>query len=353
MLFLNQWTKILSTELLIKAHDTKNYMKDQKILSHFFALPFLFLFSCIFFISLTSCTGKKNQEKLIVLQVDDYTLTAKEFGTLLKQKLSFFDPISLKSKPLIKKVKERVIEEAILKGVTLNWARKKNVFVRKEDLEKEIQSHLKSYTSDLAFRETLIKQRINFHDWKKAIHFSLLQKLIHKKITQDNFKVTEKDLKDYYKKNKSQFQSQDRIHLRQIVSKTENEAKMILEKLKKGGSFEELAKTFSITPESKKGGDMGWIFRETLPFFNEAFYRRLNQRSSIVKSPYGYHIYEVLGKKRNSFLPFFKVKDKILKILREEKEQGIYSEWLKNQIESAKILKNTVLIEKIYIQIGI
>lgn len=314
-----------------------------------FSVIFLILQSFL----INSCTRSKEQKDLILLKVNQYTMTTKEFGALLLQKLSFFDPLSLKEEALIKNVKNKVVEDFILQVASAQWAKKNNVFVRKENLDKEIQAYLKSYKNELLFREALLKKGMSFKTWKKKIHFSLLQKLIYNKVVEKAPSLSEQEIKTYYKKNKKEFQSPATIRLRQIVTQTENEAKLILEQIKKGRSFQELAKKFSISPESKNGGDTGWVEKDLLPIFEKAFKIRIGQMSGIVKSSYGYHIYEVLDKRKKRILPFYEVKDKISKNLKQEKEQKAYSEWLEQQIKKLKITKNKDLIEKVKVSIEI
>lgn len=316
-------------------------------------LLFFFVF-CSFFPGLTSCdfNRKERGETNFVLKVDDFEMTAKEFGENLVKKLMFFDPLSLREKSLVEAAKNRVIHESINKAVILKWARNHNVFVRKEELEKEIHFALKSYPDDLSFRKALIEARMSFEDWKKAVHFSLLQKLVHKKITKNLKALTEKNIRSYYKNHRKDFQRSEQVHLRQIVTKTENEAKLVMEGIQKGRSFKRMAQNFSITPESEKGGDLGWISRGILDVFDQAFKMRIGQRSSILRSSHGYHIYEVLGKKHRRILPLSQVRSRIVKILTEQKEQDVYSKWLKDQIKNVKIFVNQDLVKKVKVEIG-
>ncbi|MCF8242374.1 MAG: peptidylprolyl isomerase [Melioribacteraceae bacterium] len=80
-------------------------------------------------------------------------------------------------------------------------------------------------------------------------------------------------------------------------------AKMILDSLKKGGDFAELAKQYSDDPGSaSQGGDLGFVKRGV--FFPEfeaaAFSLEPGQISGIVESPVGYHIIELLERRGES-----------------------------------------------------
>ncbi len=96
--------------------------------------------------------------------------------------------------------------------------------------------------------------------------------------------------------------SADQIHARHILVDSEDKAKELVEKLRGGASFEELAKAESTDPGSKdKGGDLGWFPRGTMvPEFDDvAFKLEPKQISDPVQTTYGWHIIEVLEKEQN------------------------------------------------------
>jgi len=84
----------------------------------------------------------------------------------------------------------------------------------------------------------------------------------------------------------------NKVHCAHILVKTENEAKIILERLKKGEKFANIAKEASLCPSGKSGGDLGTFGRGKMvkEFENGAFALQKGQISPIVKTKYGYHI---------------------------------------------------------------
>ncbi len=83
-----------------------------------------------------------------------------------------------------------------------------------------------------------------------------------------------------------------------ILVETEAEAKQILNQLRQGASFEELARKYSIDKASgAKGGDLGRFGRgDFLPAFENAVFRlKVGEVSGIVKTSLGYHIIKRTG----------------------------------------------------------
>jgi peptidyl-prolyl cis-trans isomerase C len=85
----------------------------------------------------------------------------------------------------------------------------------------------------------------------------------------------------------------DKIKCSHILVKKQNEALSIVERLKKGESFDKLAKELSIDRGSgKRGGDLGFFGRGIMvkPFEVASFKLEKNEISEPVKTEFGYHI---------------------------------------------------------------
>ena len=129
----------------------------------------------------------------------------------------------------------------------------------------------------------------------------------------------------------------------------EDNAKRIFDEIQGGKSIAELAKKFSVAPEAENGGVTNWIEKGTIEVFDNAFKLPVGGRSKIVKSPYGYHIYEVVKKEPEGRLNFEQAKASIRTALRERQEQNAYSTWLEGQLKAATVLRNDALIKAIQI----
>ncbi|MHA1688560.1 MAG: peptidylprolyl isomerase [Promethearchaeota archaeon] len=74
-------------------------------------------------------------------------------------------------------------------------------------------------------------------------------------------------------------------------------AQEICEKLKKGADFAELARTYSICPSKKKGGDLGSFPKGTMvpEFWNACIKLNINEISPPIKTRFGYHVIKRTG----------------------------------------------------------
>jgi peptidyl-prolyl cis-trans isomerase D len=98
------------------------------------------------------------------------------------------------------------------------------------------------------------------------------------------------------------------------VDEVKKKAEDILNQVKKGAKFEDLAKKYSEDPGTKdKGGDLGWLVQgQTVPEFEKAaFSLQKGQISDLVKTQYGFHIIKVVEKETAHTKPFEEVKDSL------------------------------------------
>lgn len=90
----------------------------------------------------------------------------------------------------------------------------------------------------------------------------------------------------------------DKIKCSHILVKKQSEAMAVLERLKKGESFANLARELSVDRGSgKKGGDLGLFGRGVMvkAFEEAAFKLNKGEISQPVKTEFGYHIIKRAG----------------------------------------------------------
>ena len=83
-----------------------------------------------------------------------------------------------------------------------------------------------------------------------------------------------------------------RIRASHILVKTEDEAKKILEEIKNGADFAELAKEHSLCPSKRDGGDLNFFGKGMMvkPFEDAAFALKKGEISEPVETQFGWHL---------------------------------------------------------------
>jgi peptidyl-prolyl cis-trans isomerase C/foldase protein PrsA len=103
----------------------------------------------------------------------------------------------------------------------------------------------------------------------------------------------------WFDAHRALFEDPEAVHCLQIVVRTPEEAKSVLDQLRAGASFDKLARQVSTSPDGRNGGDVGWFPKGTMPkVFDDACFSLGNGKlSGVVASPYGYHVFKVLGRR--------------------------------------------------------
>jgi len=301
--------------------------------------------------SVTGCFGRRAElSSRPVVKVNETAMTAKDFAELLAYRLKDFDAVSVKDARILSRMREQIIRDFVVEILTRDWAQEKGLFVKSEDLDAEINKVRGNYPDDLAFRRALSEQGLTFEQWREKLRISLLQRLVVADLSKDLSAPKEVEIANYYNQNKDQFQLPERVKIRQIVLDSESNARRIYDELKKKKPLKDLAAKFSISPESDRGGELGWIAKGTMDLFDAAFNMRVGQTSDVVKSPYGYHIFEVLDKKKAGLEPLANVKTQIERTLREQAEQKMYSSWLDERLRAAHVYRDETLINSLSVE---
>jgi peptidyl-prolyl cis-trans isomerase C len=106
---------------------------------------------------------------------------------------------------------------------------------------------------------------------------------------------TEQQIREYYDQHPGEFKSGEELHVRQILVHDEAVANDIREKLRNGAAFEELSANYSLAPNAKKGGDIGYVSRGELPkmFEDVIFGLKPGGVSDAIRTDSSFHIFKV------------------------------------------------------------
>ena len=208
---------------------------------------------------------------------------------------------------------------------------KKDFRIKLQDLPAQhVKQFVEEYTDVLAFYPSA--KEIEKTDAYKAAAKQLAVELwITKKF--NSIKVSEKEIKDFYNKNKDIYFKEDpEYKARHIVVKDEKIAKKLINELKNFSGkkleqkFAQLAEKYSIGPSKIDGGELGYFkLSDMAPEFSNAVSSlKIGQiTTKPVKTKYGYHVILLENTKSDVYVPFSKVKMQILYNLKSKKMNEI------------------------------
>ena len=189
--------------------------------------------------------------------------------------------------------------------------------------------------NDAEYKKTLeaIKGDLALEIWMKRVF--------------EKVKVSEKDAKAYFDKNKDKFVKPATAKARHIVVADEATAKAIIKELSglQGealtSKFIELAKTKSTGPSGANGGDLGWFNKKQMvgAFSEAAFGQGKGEVTKTpVKTQFGYHVILTEDKKGGEKVSFADAKVQIENGLKMEKFRDDVAKKAKDLRKKAKIV---------------
>jgi parvulin-like peptidyl-prolyl isomerase len=279
-----------------------------------------------------------NYDKIYLSQLLDET---KRFGE------KYGIPLS-KNKERYQKIARYILDELILRKIYLQEAERVKIMAEDDELEDYLRLVIGDYSREDLSR-IFESKNIDLSKWKAQIKEDrLFEKLIVQEV-KDKINVDESELKSYYKAHSKDYLLPERVQALQIVVNNELEAEAIYNELQEGADFSKLAKSKSVSPEGIHGGDLGFFSHGQMPkeFDDVVFNLKVGEFSKVVQTPYGYHIFKVIKKKRAKIMSYKNARDKIRKKLIKEKEKKEFMHWINKLRERAVIVIKESVLSKI------
>jgi parvulin-like peptidyl-prolyl isomerase len=191
-------------------------------------------------------------------------------------------------------------------------------------------------TCEQKFQAELKKQNLSIDQVRDDVRASVIQNKIYAKVTA-GVQVSDSDVTNYYKKNKTQYVQPESRDVRHILVKKKALADQIYQQLIHGASFAALAKKYSTDPSSKNsGGKLSISKGRQVPEFDKvAFALKAHQIAKPVKTTYGWHVIQALTPiKPQSVTKLSEVKTAIRQQLLGQKKQEEMRKWVDDTAKS-------------------
>ena len=219
-------------------------------------LKIIFILTNFFLVITLPIANAKEPKQVTVATVDNHIITAQDVLNATNR--------------LPKKIKEKPLSE-----------------IYPNIVNELINQHL---ITKQAYKDKLDKQKEIIEILKKNKDQIMAKYWLNNFLTNN---TSEEKIQDFYKKYLENFKTFKEFNASHILVKEEDEALQIIENLKIKSEFSKLAKSYSIGPSKKNGGNLGW-FRsgQMVKEFEEAVLKlkkgEITQKP--VKTKFGYHI---------------------------------------------------------------
>ena len=244
-------------------------------------------------------------------------------------------------------LKKSVLKKMIIDSLLLQEAKKKNIEVSKEELERYVKNITYGYSRQ-ELGQLLFSQFKSYDEWVLEIKQKLLIEKVISKIMLENVNVPEESIKTYYKENYEGKTSPPKVKLAQIFTSSKEKAQKALDEVNAGIDFMEVAKKYSESPESKNGGLLGNISKgQGIELFDKAFDMQDQAVSGILQSEFGFHILKVLSHIPATQVSYEQARPIIVSELAGNKEAKVYEQWLSSKMKKTTITQNKALLDSV------
>jgi len=209
---------------------------------------------------------------------------------------------------------QQVLERMVMDEIQLQMARRANLSVDDTELNRQLRSIAESNNMTLdQFADAVEADGITLADVREDVRREMLMRQVQQRQISQRVTVSDRDVERFLSQQPSQQQGQafiEETRARHILveltpTRNENQARARAEearqRLQQGADFASVAREYSDDRGSAmNGGDLGWVRPgQTVPAFEEAMTSLSpNQLSEPVRSQFGYHVIEVLERRR-------------------------------------------------------
>ncbi|MFH1510916.1 MAG: peptidylprolyl isomerase [Candidatus Woesearchaeota archaeon] len=232
--------------------------------------------------------------------------------------------------------RENLLNQTIARDLLLQEAAKEGIVVADDQVNELIDSLLEQsgmnrdqLSEQLKLRNLTVDDMVEEYRMQMQLN-SLLNKTVYSRI-----EVTDVEITAFYEQNKDMFELVRASHI--LVNSSE-QAESLLDMIRKGAGFSDIAKTYSLDSYSaEQGGDLDYFTRsQMVPEFSDAaFSLDVGEVSDVVPTDYGYHIIKVTAKK---LVPFQEARQQIEPSILRQKESAAALARIKELWSQAEIV---------------
>ncbi len=220
-----------------------------------------------------------------------------------------------KSLPATSLLKNQVIERMVLTRLQLSMAEQTGIRIDDVTLDRTIENIAEQNNLTIReFRDVLTRDGINFADFREEIRKELTLSRLRQREVDNRILVTQQDVDNYLLTQKTQQGGGQEYRLQHILialpegvspeqlKLSQQKAAQLVQQLRSGANFSEMAIAHSAGQKALEGGDLGWRKLGELPraFADIVANLETGGISNLIRSPSGFHIIKLAEKRSAS-----------------------------------------------------
>ena len=239
-----------------------------------------------------------NDDVIMASELNDKLRTVKD---QLRQQGTTLPPTAV--------LQRQVLDRLILNKLQLQMAEHTGIRVDDETLNRTISNIAAENQVSLDdFRKILEQDGYSYARFREDIRHQIMIARLQQRAVDNRVVVSEREVDNYLANQAHQGVTELEYHLAHILiampsspstrqlEQTRDKAQTVLEKLKGGADFKEVAAQYSDGQQALDGGDLGWRKASQVPTLFANFVADMHKGdiSDLIRSPSGYHIIKLL-----------------------------------------------------------
>lgn len=250
-------------------------------------------------------------------------------------------------------IESKALDTLITRHLLFEASQDAQIEIDEKKVEQNIEQTIARFPDKETFESVLKQENVTLDELKSQIRHGLaIQAYVEDRFVSTTT-IPEEDIKTYYESNPDLFKHPEMVEASHILISFDAEAnddqkaqarkkiEDLAQRIENGEDFAKLAEMHSDCPSSSNGGDLGFFSKGQMvkPFEDAAFSLSPGEVSSVVETPFGFHIIKVTEKQAEGAYPPEKVKPQIQQMLTREKVQTLLEEEIENLKSKAEIKK--------------
>jgi peptidyl-prolyl cis-trans isomerase C len=245
-------------------------------------------------------------------------------------------------------LKRTALDELVLDELIVEQARLASVTPDQHLADRQFQAVRSRFASAEEFEEVLRGSGLSPREFRSYVERAVLVRQVQDAQVPPD--PSEADAVSYYRQNAAKFVRPEQVHLlamtiavdpaggRQAERQAEAKMLLVLERLRRGADFGQLAWDESSDAYRVKNGDVGWVHRGRLdPDLEAAAFAAPLRRFRTTRSLSGFHVFKVVAREPERQLSLEEARPAILERLRRERREAAERTWYGHLRSKARI----------------
>ena len=308
-------------------------------------------YSCLFILGLTlfispPLWAQKQLVDRVIAVINDEAITQSELDLFLRP---LYEDLKkeYQGEEFMRQLHEirlKLLNQMIEDRLVSQEAKSLGIIVDESEIDDMIREFKSRFPSDDEFEKAIASQGYSVQEMRDMYRRQISIRKLHDMEVRSQVVVSPREIEEYYKNQSSEFAEEEKIKIRSITIRKNEEAsekgiidetakqkiETIEKRIRTGEAFDALARQFSEDNHAKEGGLVGWIKRgEMLASIDESLFElKAGSITPVLETTSGYHLFKIEDKRLGQLPTLDAVRVKIHNKLYREKAEKRFKEWM-------------------------